>query len=81
MAVGGGGLISGIALAVRARWPGCTIVGCLPEPPPRRCATRSRRGASSTRRSLPTLADATAGNIEEGSITVAICAALVDGSC
>ena len=27
---------------------------------------------------LPTLADATAGNIEEGAVTVAICAALVD---
>ena len=76
-AVGGGGLISGIALAVSARWPGCTIVGCLPEASP---AMRDAVAAGHVVDSpvLPTLADATAGNIEEGSITVAICAALVD---
>jgi threonine dehydratase len=76
-AVGGGGLISGIALAVRERWPRCTIVGCLPEASPAmRDAVAAGRVVSSPL--LPTLADATAGNIEEGSITVAICAALVD---
>jgi threonine dehydratase len=76
-AVGGGGLISGIALAVRARWPRCTIVGCLPEASPAmRDAVAAGRVVDSP--VLPTLADATAGNIEEGSITVAICAALVD---
>jgi len=77
VAVGGGGLISGIALAVRARWPRCTIVGCLPEASPAmRDAVAAGRVVDSP--VLPTLADATAGNIEEGSITVAICAALVD---
>jgi threonine dehydratase len=76
-AVGGGGLISGIALAVRRRWPQCTIVGCLPEASPAmRDAVAAGRVVDSLVR--PTLADATAGNIEEGSITVAICAALVD---
>ena len=77
VAVGGGGLISGIALAVRARWPRCTIVGCLPEASPAmRDAVAAGRVVDSP--VLPTLADATAGNIEEGSITVPICAALVD---
>ena len=77
VAVGGGGLISGVALAVRTRWPRCTIVGCLPEASP---AMRDAVAAGHVVDSpvLPTLADATAGNIEEGSITVAICAALVD---
>jgi threonine dehydratase len=77
VAVGGGGLISGIALAIRARWPRCSIVGCLPEASP---AMRDAVTAGHVVRSqvLPTLADATAGNIEEGSITVAICTALVD---
>jgi threonine dehydratase len=77
VAVGGGGLISGVALAVRTRWPRCTIVGCLPEASPAmRDAVAAGRVIDSP--VLPTLADATAGNIEEGSITVAICAALVD---
>ena len=76
-AVGGGGLISGLAIAVRARWPRCTIVGCLPEASP---AMRDAVAAGQAVESLvrPTLADATAGNLETGSITVAICAALVD---
>ena len=76
-AVGGGGLISGLALALRARWPRCAIVGCLPEASP---AMRDAVAAGHTVESpvRPTLADATAGNLEEGSITVAICDALVD---
>jgi threonine dehydratase len=77
VAVGGGGLIGGIALTVRTRWPRCTIVGCLPEASP---AMRDAVAAGRVVQSpvLPTLADATAGNIEEGSITVTICAALID---
>ena len=70
-------MISGIALATRARWPQCTIVGCVPEASP---AMRDAVAAGHVVESqvLPTLADATAGNIETGSVTVAICAALVD---
>jgi threonine dehydratase len=77
VAVGGGGLISGIALATRARWPHCRLVGCLPE------ASAAMGDAVAAGHVVPsplgpTLADATAGNIEDASITVAICAALVD---
>ena len=77
VAVGGGGLIGGIALATRARWPRCRIVGCLPEASP---AMRDAVAAGAVVPSpvLPTLADATAGRIEPGSVTVALCAALVD---
>jgi threonine dehydratase len=75
--VGGGGLIAGIALAVRARWPQCRIVGCLPAASP---AMRDAIAAGDAVASpvAPTLADATAGNIEPGALTIAICAALVD---
>jgi threonine dehydratase len=77
VAVGGGGLISGITLAVRSRWPHCRIVGCLPSASPA-MADAVAAGRVVPSKLEPTLADATAGNIEEGSITVAICAALVD---
>ena len=75
--VGGGGLLSGIALAVRERWPGCRIAGCLPAASPA-MADAVAAGHAVTSRVLPTLADATAGNIEPDAITIPICAALVD---
>jgi threonine dehydratase len=77
VAVGGGGLISGVALAVRARWPRCRIVGCLPVASPA-MADAIAAGRVVQSPVLPTLADATAGNIEPDAITVPICAALVD---
>ncbi|HXR13700.1 MAG TPA: pyridoxal-phosphate dependent enzyme [Solirubrobacteraceae bacterium] len=77
VAVGGGGLISGVALAVRARWPHCTIVGCLPAASPAMGAAVAA-GRVVAAPLGPTLSDATAGGIEPGAITVAICAALVD---
>ena len=75
--VGGGGLVSGIAVAVRARWPRCRIIGCLPEASPA-MADAVAAGRAVATPVAPTLADATAGNIEPGAITVPICAALVD---
>jgi threonine dehydratase len=77
VAVGGGGLIGGVALAVRGRWPRCEIVGCLPEASPA-MADAVAAGQVVRSRLAPTLADATAGNLEPGSITVPLCAALVD---
>ncbi len=77
VAVGGGGLVSGIALALAASWPRARIVGCLPQASPAMAeAVAAGHVVSSPVR--PTLADATAGNIEPGALTVAICAALVD---
>ena len=75
--VGGGGLISGVALAVRDAWPDTAIIGCLPAASP---AMTDAVAAGRVVDSLmaPTLSDATAGNIEEGSITVPICSLLVD---
>jgi threonine dehydratase len=77
VAVGGGGLISGIALAVRARWPHCRIVGCVPAASPAMAAAVAA-GRVVAAPVQPTLSDATAGGIEAGSITLALCAALVD---
>lgn len=75
-AVGGGGLISGLALAARSRWPRLRIVGCVPAASPAMAAAVAvGRVVEAPLR--PTLSDATAGGIEEGSVTVAICAALV----
>ncbi len=78
VAVGGGGLVSGIALAIRARWPRCRIVGCVPAASPAMADAVAAGGRAVPSRLEDTLSDATAGNIEEGAITVAICAALVD---
>jgi threonine dehydratase len=77
VAVGGGGLISGVALAVRSRWPRCRIVGCVPAASPAMAAAVAA-GRVVAAPLAPTLSDATAGGIEDGAITVAICAALVD---
>jgi threonine dehydratase len=76
-AVGGGGLIAGLALALRTRWPRCRIVGCLPAASPA-MAEAVAAGAVLDSPLRPTLADATAGNIEATTITLPICAALVD---
>ena len=78
VAVGGGGLISGIALAVRARWPRTRIVGCVPAASPAMADAVAAGGRVVPSRLEQTLSDATAGGIEEGSITVAIATALVD---
>jgi threonine dehydratase len=76
-AVGGGGLIAGLALALRARWPHCRLVGCLPAASPA-MAEAVAAGVVVDSPLQATLADATAGNIEPATITLPICAALVD---
>jgi len=75
--VGGGGLISGIGGALKARKPDVQIVGCQPE--------RSHVMAASVREgrileltSEPTLADGTAGGVDPEAITFPICARVVD---
>lgn len=75
--VGGGGLAGGIAAYLKAVDPSIEIVGCEP--------TASAVMAESVAAgeivdipSLPTLSDATAGGIEEGSITFELCRDHVD---
>ena len=77
VAVGGGGLISGIAAAVKRVNPRAQIVGCLPERSPAmyECV---RAGEIINVPTYSTLSDGTAGGVEPGAITLPLCQELVD---
>ena len=77
VAVGGGGLISGVAGWMKSRNPRIEIVGCVPE----RSPVMARSVAAERIVDVPvgpTLSDGTAGGIEEGAITLDPCRRLVD---
>jgi threonine dehydratase len=73
IAVGGGGLISGIGSHLRRAAPHVEIVGCWPEASPvlYRCLEAGRIFDAPE---LPTLSESTAGGVEADSITFALCA-------
>ncbi|WP_028634034.1 threonine/serine dehydratase [Pseudomonas parafulva] len=76
VAVGGGGMIAGIATALRSLKPGTHIVGCWPENDP--ALQRSlEAGEIIDIDAQPTLSDGTAGGVEPGSITLPLCQALL----
>lgn len=75
--VGGGGLIAGIAGAVKARRPAVRIVGCLPANSPAMAAC-VRAGRIVDVDAEPTLSDGTAGGVEKGAVTLEPCRDLVD---
>lgn len=77
VAVGGGGLISGIAGAVKALRPQARIVGCLPENSPAMAAS-VKAGRIVAVPARETLSDGTAGGIEPGAVTFDPCRTLVD---
>ena len=75
--VGGGGLISGIAGAVKALRNEATIIGCLPE----KASAMAASVAAGRIFDVPmqeTLSDGTAGGIEPGAVTFDACRSLVD---
>jgi threonine dehydratase len=77
VSVGGGGLISGIAAAVKSRFPDCRIVGCSPE----NSKVMFESLAAGRVLDLPskeTLSDGTAGGVEQDSITFDLCRDLID---
>jgi threonine dehydratase len=79
VAVGGGGLVAGIALYLKAMKPSVRIIGCWPE------NSTSLYEAMKTGHvvpgvELPTLSDGTAGGVEEGAITIDLCSRLIDES-
>ena len=77
VAVGGGGLISGMASYLKAVHPGVTIVGCWPEHAAGLHASlQAGRIVSVVEK--PTLSDGTAGNLEPGSITFDLARELID---
>lgn len=76
-AVGGGGLVSGIAGYSKAVFDGVTIIGCQPENSPV-MAESIKSGRIIEMASKPTLSDGTAGGIEPGAMTFKLCQQLVD---
>lgn len=79
IAVGGGGLISGVGSVLRTVSPEVRIVGCQPEASPV-MARSLDAGQILDLPSDPTLSDGTAGGIEPGSITFELCRQLIDES-
>jgi threonine dehydratase len=77
IAVGGGGLISGMASYLKSVHPGITIVGCWPENAPAlHVALQEGRIVSVPEK--PTLSDGTAGGAEPGSVTFDLLRELID---
>ena len=77
VAVGGGGLVAGIAAHLKSVRPDVTVVGCWPE----RAAAMYQSVRAGRLIEVPdeeTLSDGTAGNIEPGAITFPLCRELID---
>ena len=77
VAVGGGGLIGGVAAWLKARRPGVRVIGCSPAASAVMEAS-VRAGRILELPSQPTLSDATAGGLEPGSVSFPLCRELVD---
>ncbi len=77
VAVGGGGLISGVGAAITSVLPGVRIIGASPVNDAAMAAS-VRAGKVVQVDALPTISDGTAGGVEEGSITLPLCTELVD---
>lgn len=78
IAVGGGGLISGVGSFLKSVYPELMVIGCQPEASAV-MAESAKAGRIVDMHSKPTLSDGTAGGIEAGAITFDICQNLVDG--
>lgn len=77
VAVGGGGLISGIAAYLKSFRPDVEVIGCSPENSQVMIQSVTA-GRILELPSLPTLSDGTAGGVEAGAITFELCRVLVD---
>jgi threonine dehydratase len=76
-AVGGGGLISGIAGFIKSRRPDTAIIGCSPLNS-QVMARSVEAGKVLDIPSLPTISEGTTGGLEPGCITFELCRQLVD---
>jgi threonine dehydratase len=77
VAVGGGGLIGGIAAHLKGVMPNIRVIGAVPGNSPVMAAS-VRAGRIVDMESLPTLSDGTAGGVEHDAVTFSLCRDLVD---
>jgi len=77
VALGGGGMISGIAAYLKSKNPDVQIIGCSPKNS-QVMIQSVKAGRILDLPSLPTLSDGTAGGVEPGSITLELCREFVD---
>ncbi|SFD39903.1 threonine/serine dehydratase [Pragia fontium] len=77
VAVGGGGLISGIGAAFKHLSPNTKIIGCWPANATSMYASL-KAGSIIEVAEQPTLSDGTAGGIEPGAITFPLCQQVID---
>jgi threonine dehydratase len=80
VAVGGGGLIAGIASVLAEAWTATAIVGASPAADAAMAASVAA-GTVVAVDAATTLSDGTAGGVEPGTLTLALCAELVDTWC
>jgi threonine dehydratase len=77
VSVGGGGLISGVGTALKALNPRIRVVGVWPENSP--CMLKAMQaGQIVDVEEQETLSDGTAGAVEPGSVTLALCRDVID---
>lgn len=79
VAVGGGGLIGGIGAYMKYASPATEIIGCWPENS-RVLHESIKAGRILDFPEQPTLSESTAGGLEPGSVTLDICARVIDRS-
>ncbi|HLG05891.1 MAG TPA: threonine/serine dehydratase [Gemmatimonadales bacterium] len=77
IALGGGGLLAGVAAELKAYWPQVRVIGCSPANSAVMIES-VRAGRILRLESKPTLSDGTAGGIEPGAITFELCRTLGD---
>jgi len=77
VAVGGGGLIGGVGAYMKHASPATEIVGCWPENS-RVLLESIKAGRILDIPEQPTLSESTAGGLEPGSVTLDICARVID---
>ncbi|MGH8380095.1 threonine/serine dehydratase [Pseudomonas sp.] len=79
VAVGGGGMISGIGTVLHQLNPGCQVIGCWPQNAP--TLQRSlQEGRIIEMDEQETISDGTAGGVEPDSITFPICQQVIDAT-
>lgn len=79
VAVGGGGLIGGIGAYMKWASPATEIVGCWPQNSPVLYES-IKAGRILDVPEQPTLSESTAGGLEQGSVTLDVCASVIDRS-